>query len=188
MKGLLVVLSSPSGGGKTTIIKKLLERGNPSFVYSISTTTRPARKGERDGKDYYFVSPEKFNQLIENDQLVEHAMVHGFNYGTSLTPLLNYLAEGAIVVMDLDVMGAKAIREKFPKNSLLIFVRPPSLEILKERLTERHTENKTEIQMRLQRAAMEMSAAPWFDYIVINRRIEETVEEIEKIINSKQSS
>ena len=110
-KGLLVVLSSPSGGGKTTVIKKIFEEKNPDYVYSISMTTRPIRKGEANGRDYWFVSFQEFEEILENDGFIEHEQVHDWHYGTPGKPILEWLQHGKTVLFDLDVFGALNIKK-----------------------------------------------------------------------------
>lgn len=181
-EGFIVVISSPSGGGKTTVIKKLLQKKDRPYIYSISMTTRKPRPGERDGKDYWFVSPEEFQQHIEQGDLVEYEKVHDHFYGTPKKPLQKWIAEGRIVLMDLDVFGAMEIKKLFPKNSLLIFLKPPNVEVLKERLSKRATEGSEELARRLARVDTELKYADKFDEIVINDDLDKTVKKVDKLI------
>lgn len=182
---MLVVLSSPSGGGKTTIVEKILQQNNDRFVRSVSVTTRPARAGEVNGKDYHFISAEKFEQMRRNQELVEWAVVHGHYYGTPSAKLRRFLRQDKVVLLAIDIEGAEAIRNKYPLNSLLIFIMPPSIEVLKKRLRERRSDTKQEIQKRLERVEREMRAAPHFDYQVTNHDLQETVREVIRIISIK---
>lgn len=177
-----MVLSSPSGGGKTSVIKTLSQVDRNLYVHSVSVTTRPAREGEIHGIDYYFVSMKEFTRMRQNGELIEWAEVHGYYYGTSAKALKDYLKSGKIVLLDIDIEGAAAIRAQYPKSSILIFINPPSVATLKERLRQRQTENKEEIQKRLQRFDREIIASSWFDYIVTNHNLQKTVEEVQSII------
>jgi len=179
---LAVVISSPSGGGKTTVIRKLLQKKDRPYVYSVSMTTRQPRRGEKDGRDYWFVSKENFKQLIKDGELVEYARVHDHFYGTLKKPLQEWLNEGKIILMDLDVFGAEAIKKYFADQSLLIFLKPPDLEVLKKRLIQRSTEGKEEIEKRLSRVDLEMSYIDKFDVVVVNDDLEETVNKVDEIL------
>ena len=121
LKGLLVVVSSPSGGGKTTVIKNILKDSNESYIYSVSLTTRAKRDGELDGQDYWFVTKSVFEQKIINHELIEYERVHDYYYGTPKKPIEEWLATGKIVLMDIDVKGALSIKKEFNKDSILIF-------------------------------------------------------------------
>jgi len=182
-KGLLVVISSPSGGGKTTIIRKVLASGNADYQYSISTTTRQRRSNEVDGKDYFFVDEKEFAEKRARGEFVEWAEVHGNYYATPKTQLERGLEAGKIVLLDLDVEGGVAIKERFGESALLIFVRPPSFESLKRRLQNRKTESDEEINRRLRRYPSEIKKAELYDYQIVNADLETTVKEIIEIIN-----
>ncbi|NOY58881.1 MAG: guanylate kinase [Calditrichaeota bacterium] len=185
-RGLLVAISSPSGGGKSTIIKRILaENKDKPYVYSISMTTRPKREGEIDGRDYWFVDEETFKEKIKSGDLIEYENVHGCFYGTPKTPIQNWIDRGKIVFLDIDVYGALSLRKSFPTHSLLIFLKPPDLEVLKKRLLGRATEDKSEIQKRLQRVPMEMAEMNKFDEIVVNDDLDGAVRQIEEIVNKK---
>lgn len=182
-KGLLVVISAPSGGGKTTIIRQVLAAGNDNYRYSISATTRPRRGNERHGKDYFFLTTEEFEARRARGEFVEWAEVHGHYYGTPKQQLDKWLAEGRIVFLDLDVDGGLQIKKKYQDSAVLIFIDPPSYESLVERLQNRHTENREQIDKRLQRYPKEMEKAQDYDYRIVNEDLDSTVNEIKKIVN-----
>ena len=182
VKGLLVVLSSPSGGGKNTVIGRLLAKGHPRYRYSISMTTRPMRSGDVDGKDYFFVTPERFRQAIADHDLVEYEEVHGCFYGTPKSILQQWLFEGLVVFMDLDVHGALALKELFREECLTIFLKPPDMATLIERLKARKTENLQQIEKRLQRIPEEMNLADRFDHIVVNDDLDRTVAQVDQLL------
>ncbi len=175
--GLLCVLSSPSGGGKTSVIREVLKR-RPEFEYSISATTRSRRGHEVDGKDYYFLSRDEFQGRIKAGDFVEWAEVHGHLYGTPKSALQNQLAAGKVVLLDIDVDGGLQIRELFPDRSLLIFLLPPSMDVLVERLKGRSTESEEQIKKRLERIPKEISQAVKYDVIVINDDFNKTVKKV----------
>ena len=184
-KGLLVVISSPSGGGKTSVIRALLQRESSAFVYSISATTRPKRPVEKEGIDYQFVTAEQFERMKKDGALLEWAEVHGFMYGTVIAPLEEFLRKGKIVLLDLDIVGARAIRERYPRQSLLIFIKPPSEKVLLQRLQSRSTETEQEIEKRLTRFRMEMKAASWFDHVILNDDLPKTIDTVHALIDGK---
>ncbi len=185
--GFLVLVSSPSGGGKTTIIKKIIETNTDNFKYSISLTTRNKRDGEVDGKDYWFVDNKTFQEKIDSDQLLEYENVHGNCYGTPKGPIMEWISNGNVVFMDVDVLGALSIRKKYPEKSVLIFLAPPDLEILEERLKGRSTETREQIQIRMERVKKEMELSKEFDHIIINNEIDETVNSVLSIIQKRIS-
>ena len=186
--GFLVVLSAPSGGGKTTILKRLLAKGDSRYQYSVSATTRKPRSGENHGRDYYFLSEENFHKMAADDEFLEHARVHGNYYGTPRTAVENWIAQGRIVLMDIDVQGGINVKRKMGSKALLIFIQPPSVESLGERLRGRNTDHPAEIDARLRAAAREMEQAGEYDYVVVNNDLDETVEKIAGIINRQFSS
>lgn len=187
MTGLLVILSSPSGGGKTSVIHRIIETYNGRFVYSISATTRQPRPGEENGKDYFFLTEQEFEAHIKNDLLLEWEQVHGYRYGTPKSYVEQAISAGKFVLLDIDVKGALHIAQKFPQYSLTIFVAPPSLDELIQRLRNRNTDSEAEINKRLERIPMEMELSKRFDYIVVNEKLESTVEEVVKIIQANQN-
>lgn len=179
--GKLVILSSPSGGGKSTICKKLRKK-LPAILYSISTTTRPPRKGEKNGKQYFFVTKKYFENMIKKNVFLEWAIVHGNYYGTGKDIIENGLKQGKTCILDVDIQGAMQIKKKYP-GGLFIFVMPPSMEELKSRLKKRGTDNNQSIEIRLNNAKKEIEYKKYYDYIVINKEIEHSVNKIVDIIN-----
>ncbi|RPF49296.1 guanylate kinase [Thermodesulfitimonas autotrophica] len=177
--GLLLVLSGPSGVGKGTICRRLIER-DPTLYLSISMTTRPPRIGEKEGKDYFFVSEERFLQLIAQDELLEWARVYSYYYGTPLGPVVEARTAGRDVVLEIDVQGGFKVREKVP-DSILIFILPPSLEELRARLTQRGTESGAAVEERLRWAQKELSFYRNYDYAIVNERVEDVVGKINAI-------
>ncbi len=187
-KGLLVVISAPSGGGKTTIIQKVLSVGNGNYRYSISATTRKKRPNEEHGRDYYFLTTEEFWQKQRRGEFVEWAEVHGDWYATPREPLERWLEEGRIVFLDLDVDGGLRIKQQYGDTALLIFVRPPSFESLVKRLRDRNTESEAQIEKRLQRYPKEIEASKRYDCQIVNENLDDTVAEIIEIINQRVMS
>ena len=183
MSGKLIIFAAPSGSGKTTIIKRLLALGYP-LNFSISATTRSPRSGEIDGKDYHFLAETDFRKHVEEGNFVEWEEVYsGCFYGTLKSEIEKHLNQGEHVVFDVDVVGALNIKKEYRDRALAIFVMPPSLEVLKERLLIRASESEETLQMRLAKAAHEMSFAPQFDLILVNHQIDETVKEVREIID-----
>ena len=181
MAAALFVISSPSGGGKTTVAKELCQR-MPDLGRSISFTTREPRVGEKDGVDYRFVSIREFEQMKSEGKLLEWASVHDAYYGTPKEPIEKLIAAGKSVVLCIDVQGARAIKEEVPDSAVLIFLMPPSVEALSERLKNRSTETETSLQIRLAAAREEMACASWYDHEVVNDELNHAVEQIEAII------
>lgn len=180
-KGFLVVISAPSGGGKTTILNKILEI-DKNFEYSTSATTRDKRGREVQGKDYYFLTVAEFEKMKAGGQFIEWAEVHGNYYGTPLKPLMQWLDIGKLVFLDLDVDGGIQVKQKFGDDALLIFVKPPTYESLLERLNSRNTETPQQIEKRLSRYPKEMKKGEQYDYQVVNENLEEATKEILSII------
>jgi guanylate kinase len=183
-KATLVVLSSPSGGGKTTICRKILKR-HKDYLYSISATSRKKRKNEKEGKDYFFLSESRFKQIIRRRGFVEWAKVHGEYYGTLKKFVDQAEKEGRVALFVLDVQGGMAIKKKYPK-SVLIFLLPPSLEELKRRLIGRGTDDMDEVRKRLKTALKEIKFWSKYDYVVINNELGETARLVEKIIEAER--
>ena len=186
-QGLLVVVSGPSGVGKSTVVKRLLKM-DKEFKLSISATTRPARPGETHGQHYYFVSQDDFDKMVKGDEFIEWAKVHGFYYGTPLKALTADLAKGKTVVCEVDVQGAAAIKEvvkegKILASAVFVFLIPPSVDILAFRLRKRRTEDEEVVNYRLRAAIAELQVMEKYDYIVVNDKVESAAEKIRAIIN-----
>ena len=177
------MLSAPSGAGKTSIAQALVE-GSEDVVFSVSATTRPARSHEVDGVDYHFLSETDFRAMIEADEFVEWAEVHGHLYGTSRQALQAALDDGRFLILDIDVQGAMQMRERVP-DVVLVFVLPPSADALVERLTERGTEGEDTVARRIENARSELEQASQFDYIVVNEDLEQAVDEVRSIVSAE---
>ncbi len=173
-----MVISAPSGGGKTTIREKLLKR-DKRFRFSVTCTTRPMRPGEVDGKDYYFVTLKEFRRLRSGGKLLEWASVHGNMYGTPVKSVMTLLKKGLIPVMTIDVKGARSVKKIFPET-VTVFLLPPGLKTLVGRLRKRR-EPAANIRVRLETAKKEIKEASFFDYLVINDRLSEAVGDIRDI-------
>lgn len=180
MKGNLIIISSPSGGGKGTLIKEILKTV-PKIGYSVSFTTRKMREGEQNGRDYFFVSIEEFKDLIEEGEFLEYAEVHGNFYGTSIKQVESEIAIGRDIILEIDVQGAHLVLEKMP-NAVSIFILPPSYETLRRRLTNRGTERQKDLELRLKNSFAEVSRFTEFEFVVINGEIEEAMRDLEVII------
>ena len=171
-KGKLIVFSAPSGAGKTTLVRHALESLD-NIQFSISCTTREKREGEEHGKDYYFLTPDEFKTKIANNEFVEHEEVYRDNfYGTLKSEVDRITEEGNSVIFDIDVIGALNIKRLYGEQCLTVFVNPPSLEILKERLISRNTESEDKLKQRLDKAGIEMEKAKEFDIILLNDDLE----------------
>ncbi len=171
-----LVLAAPSGAGKTTIARALVER-EEGFSFSVSATTRAPREGEEDGRDYWFVSHARFREMIRKGELAEWAQVHGHLYGTPLQSLVRASEGGRHVVLDIDVQGARQIQEAVPQ-ALLLFIFPPSVEVLLRRLTGRGTEGEEAVRRRLSTALQELVAAESFNFFVKNDSLEQAIREV----------
>lgn len=181
--GKLFVFSAPSGSGKTTIVRKLL-REFDDLVFSISATTRKRRGNEVEGKDYFFISEEEFKRKIENEEFIEWEKFYGYYYGTLKSFVDKQLEQNKSVLLEVDVKGAVRIKKKY-SNSVLIFIAPPSKEVLKQRLINRKTETAEDLQKRIERAEMELEYRDKFDYVVINENLDKAIEEVKKIIKKE---
>ena len=182
MAGFLILISSPSGGGKTTIIHKVLESDPEKFIYSVSATTRDSRPGEIHGKDYFFLTEKQFFEKVEEKQFLEWEEVHGYYYGTDLIFIKKTIKEGKYVLLDLDVNGALRVAQNYEGSAITIFIAPPSVDELIIRLQKRKTDSVHEINKRLKRIPMEMKKSTQFDYIVVNNKLDQTVNNVLKII------
>ncbi|MFH1434690.1 MAG: guanylate kinase [Pseudomonadota bacterium] len=184
-----VIISSPSGAGKTTLSKMLLgDRRMGKFCFSISHTTRPPRKGEVHGLDYYFIDRTAFRKMVAKGEFAEHARVHGNYYGTSLEEIRRRKIQGAAgIIFDIDYQGARQIKKKFP-DALAIFILPPSIHELRKRLEKRGTETRKNLEIRLKNAIREIRQYAIFDFIVVNDRLESTYLTLSSIIKNNSYS
>jgi guanylate kinase len=183
-KGTLFVISAPSGAGKTTLCRKLL-RKMPDIQLSVSYTTRQPRKGEMNHVDYSFISKTKFMKMIEKGEFAEWATVHGNLYGTSIKRLKELNRAGYDIILDIDTHGAMQLKNKYG-NAVYIFILPPSVEVLKERLVNRKTDSKDVIAKRLDNAKSEIAHYKEYDYIVVNDRLDKAYRELESVIISSR--
>jgi guanylate kinase len=170
-RGVLVIVSSPSGAGKTTLTRRLLKEF-PDLEFSVSYTTRSMRNGETNGRDYHFVSPESFQGMVDRHEFAEHAYVHSNRYGTAQLPVESALAAGRDVIFDVDWQGGAALSERWPDDSLKIFILPPDLATLEERLRKRATDDEKIIQRRLAKAIEELQHFGEYDHLIVNDDIE----------------
>lgn len=183
MSGKLLIFSAPSGAGKTTIVKHLLDKYGDKLAFSISATTRELRGDEVNGKDYYFISKEDFLHKVAKQEFIEFEEVYsGTFYGTLRSEVERVWAMGKHVVFDIDVVGGLRLRSKFPNEALAVFVNPPSLEVLKERLSGRGTDSEEKLQERFAKAELELSYANKFDVILNNFELETAKTEAEKLV------
>jgi guanylate kinase len=180
-RGFLIVIAAPSGCGKTTIARAVMER-HPDMLFSVSATTRPIRAGELHGKDYFFLSRQEFEARIATGDLVEHEVIYGNLYGTLKTEVDRALEAGRVMMFDVDVKGALSIRRLYPKDSLLIFIEPPSLEVLRQRLENRKTEDAATVARRMERVPMELAKGKEFDLRVVNDVLARAIEEVDAAI------
>ena len=178
--GRIFVVSGPSGSGKSTLIRGVRQKV-PDLGYSISHTSRAPRGQEKNGVEYHFVSKENFQKMIDNGEFVEWAEVYQDLYGTSVSSLRGQITMGLDVIMDIDVQGAKNVKEHF-RDAVLIYVLPPSLEILEKRLRERRTDDEKAIRTRLEKAAKEIKNCVFYDYLVFNDKLDQAVEELNSIL------
>jgi guanylate kinase len=180
-RGKLIVISAPSGSGKTTIANALLRR-HPEFMFSVSATTRAKRPNEKHGKHYYFLTKEEFKQAIEKNELVEWEEIYGNYYGTLKHVVDGALTQGKIVLFDVDVNGGLSIKKQYPEDAVLIFIKPPSLEDLKRRLQRRNTEDDVQLKHRLDRVPMELDRGLLYDYSVVNDDLNKAIDEVDEIV------
>lgn len=182
-KGKLIVFSAPSGSGKTTIVQHLLKQQDLNLEFSISATSREPRGEEKHGQHYYFMSFKEFKQHIKNDDFLEWEEVYRDNfYGTLKSEVARIWAKGKHVIFDIDVVGGLRIKKKFPKETLAVFVKPPSVDELKRRLKKRKTESEEKINMRIAKASIELATAPQFDYVIENNDLEVALEEAHDLV------
>ena len=181
-KGAIIVISAPSGTGKTSIVKRIINE-IPDLVFSVSATTRKKRENEKNGIDYYFISEKEFQEKIEKNEFVEWEKVYDYYYGTFKSIIEDNINKGKSVIMEVDVKGALSIKKIYPKANL-IYVIPPSHDELIRRLKNRKTENDTDLRKRLERAIMELSIKDKFDYFVVNKDLEKAISDTKSLINN----
>jgi guanylate kinase len=182
-KGKLIVIAAPSGCGKTTIAKAILAK-YPVMCFSVSATTRPLRTGEVNGNDYFFLTKAEFEDRIRIGDLVEWEEIYGNYYGTLKSEINRALQQGFVMLFDVDVKGALSIRRHFPNDSVLVFIKPPSFEVLKNRLENRNTENPETLKRRLERVPMEMEQGQQFDFQVVNDDLQKAINEVDDIVRA----
>jgi len=180
-RGNLIVVSAPSGAGKTTIVKALLAK-YPSMLFSVSATTRPKRQTEVEGRDYFFLQRQDFDRRIAAGELVEWEEIYGNLYGTLKAEVEKALTTGRTMLFDIDVKGGLSIKGMYPDDSVIVFIKPPSIEVLRDRLLNRKTEDEATFKRRMDRVAMELGMASQFDYQVVNDNLEYAIVEVEKLV------
>ena len=181
----MLVLSSPSGAGKSTISRALLDQ-NPDLTMSVSATTRPMRPGEVEGRDYYFINQEKFDEMVAAKEFLEHATVFGNSYGTPRLPVMDALKDGLDVLFDVDWQGTQQIRGNALEDLVSIFILPPSIEELERRLRTRAQDTEEVVQSRMAKATSEMSHWAEYDYVIINEDIQRSVREANAIFSAER--
>ena len=177
-RGLLVVFSAPSGGGKSTVIREVMKRRAGQYKYSLSATTRPPRKNEINGEHYSFLSDDEFFRKRDNGEFLEWAMVHDNYYATPIAPIEKNIADKEIVLLDIDVQGGLAVKERLKNDAFLIFLAPPSRGLLEKRLRARQTDHESVINRRLEAVTNEMKYAEQYDVTIINDKLDETIEKV----------
>lgn len=179
-----MIFSAPSGSGKTTVVKHLMETLSDRLGFSVSATTRKPRPGEENGREYHFLTEEEFRNRVENKEFLEHEEVYsGILYGTLWSEVRKIWSENKMVVFDVDVKGGLNLKQEFGDRALAIFLRPPSVELLMERLTKRSTEVEHELNERINKATYELSFENQYDVVVVNDILEETFEKCESLVN-----
>lgn len=184
MKGNLFIITSPSGGGKGTLIKEIL-RSVENISYSVSFTTRKIRAGEIHGKDYFFVSPDEFENLVRQGDFLEYANVHGNLYGTLRRQVKMETESGRDIILEIDVQGAESVKARMPE-AVSVFILPPSFEVLRHRLTSRKTESEADLQLRLKNARTEVKFYRQFDYVIVNEEKNKAVENLRAVITAER--
>lgn len=183
-EGVLYVISAPSGAGKTSLCKEIIDIF-PDLRHSVSYTTRPPRNGEVHGRDYFFVGKEEFNRMVDAGEFAEWAEVHGNLYGTSLATLKESRSEGIDLILDIDCQGARQLKGRF-EGGVYIFVLPPNIEELRRRLDHRSSDTQDVIERRINNAAGEIKEARWYDYIIINDKFSEALEQLKSVLIAEQ--
>lgn len=184
-RGILLVLSSPSGAGKTTITRALVKRDR-TLKLSVSATTRPPRPGEIEGKHYYFVTPERFAAMVQNGELLEHAQVFGHNYGTPLAPVMRALESGTDIVSDVDWQGTQQMKARMRDDLVSVFILPPSIAALESRLKRRAQDSRDVVRARMAKSSDEMSHWAEYDYVVVNRTLDKSIAEVAAILAAER--
>ncbi|HSS19440.1 MAG TPA: guanylate kinase [Pyrinomonadaceae bacterium] len=184
-RGILFVVSSPSGGGKGTLIQRMLQQV-PNLAYSVSFTTRASRPGEVDGREYFFVTSEKFKEMIEANAFFEWAEVHGKLYGTARQQVVDEVDAGRDIVLEVDVQGAASVRSLMA-DAVSIFILPPSFQILKQRLEARGTDSAAELEVRLRNAPVELKDYSLFEYVIINDELERAANQLTAIVHAERA-
>ena len=184
-EGLYIVVSAPSGTGKTSILREMMKMC-PNMFFSISYTTRPPRPGEKDGKDYYFISEETFRERIAQGEFAEWEENYGALYGTSVRTMKEFLEKGFDLILDIESRGAKALKKNYP-DGVFVFILPPSIDELKKRLNRRGGESEQIIEKRTKKALDEIKEMIWYDYIIINDRIDASVDTLKSIYVAEKS-
>ena len=184
--GMIIIVSAPSGAGKTSICDAVI-RDDKNIVYSISTTTRNPRIGEKDGREYFFVDEKKFKQDIKQGKFIEWAKVHNNYYGTSKTLLYDVLSKGKDILLDIDVQGALNIKKKY-KNALMLFVMTPTLKELKNRLVKRNKDSKETINTRIENAKKEIKYIGQYDYLILNDKLTQSINNVKAVIKAERLS
>lgn len=184
MEGKLIIISAPSGSGKTTIVRNLLNK-NLGLEFSVSATTRPRRGPEEDGKDYYFLSVDEFMEKIEKEEFIEWEEVYkGYLYGTLKSEIERIWAKGKHVLFEVDVMGGIRLKKIFGTRSIALFIMPPSIVELRNRLRIRGTDKPAEVEMRLEKAELELEFASSFDHVIVNKQLDVAIEEVTLTVSS----
>ncbi|MCJ8328808.1 MAG: guanylate kinase [Lentisphaeria bacterium] len=186
-KGKLIIVTAPSGAGKSTIIHHVMQT-HPNLHFSVSCTTRAPRKNEIDGQDYFFLNDSQFNKKVDAGEFIEHACVHENNYGTLKSELMNFIDDGKNVLLDIDVQGANQLRnilnDEMKAIATFVYIAPPSIEALEERLRARGTETEDVIQTRLANAKSELDEKDKFDIIIMNHKLSKAIEEFTAIVDA----
>jgi len=184
-RGILLVLSSPSGAGKTTITRALVAR-DPLLALSVSATTRPKRTGEVDGKDYHFVEPRRFAAMVESGELLEHATVFGHSYGTPRSPVIAAIEAGRDIITDIDWQGTQQLQAKIGADLVSVFVLPPSMAALEARLRARAQDSAEVVRSRMAKSSEELSHWDAYDYVLVNEDIEDSVRRVQAILSAER--
>ena len=185
-KGMIIIVSAPSGAGKTSICDALI-KSDKNIIYSVSTTTREPRKGEKNGREYFFVNDSEFKKMVKTNMFVEWAKVHDHFYGTSKKVLEQTINKGKDILLDIDVQGAVKIKKQY-KEALMIFITTPSLKVLKERLIKRNKDSMDVIKRRIENAKKELTYLPKYDYLILNDKLDKSIQEVKSVICAERLS